>query len=246
MIYLDPADFAVSEEISAGGYEADEVELVTRLIRPTDTVIDIGANIGYFTVLFCDVAREGTVHSFEPSPKTCSFLRKNIESNGFKNAHVYEMAVGDRDGHAQIFINEYNKGDNRLYPSFGAKGVDIRVAMLDSVIPPDTKVDFIKMDTQGYEVYALRGMRRVVRDSPDLRMIVECWPKGLKKAGSSIEEFFSELENAGFSWRIIDGGELRTVSKEAFIAKFPTEKDDYANLLCWRGKKLPHSVVIST
>jgi FkbM family methyltransferase len=245
-IYLNPSDFAVSEEISAGGYESMEMSIILKLVRETDTVVDLGANIGYFTVLFCDVARAGTVYAFEPSHETFGYLKKNIESNGFHNASLHETAIGDRDGEAQLFINEYNKGDNRVYPSFGAQGVSIRMSTLDSIIPTHTKVDFIKMDIQGFEVHALKGMQRTLRENHDLYMLVECWPKGLKRAGNSALELIGEIESLGFSWCMIDDekNELRAVSKEHIVEKFPADKDDYANLLCWRGRALPDSLAI--
>lgn len=203
-IFLDPADFVVSEEISRGGYEQFESSVILKLVGPADTVIDLGANIGYYTILFCDAAKNGHVYAFEPSPKTFGYLRKSILANGFKNVTLHEMAVGDRDGEAEIFINGYNKGDNRLYQSFETKGVPIRISTLDSVIPAGTKVDLIKMDIQGFEEHALRGMQRVLRENPQIYIVAECYPKGLRRAGGSVESFFNILEDAGFSWCMID------------------------------------------
>ena len=75
-MFLDPTDFVVSNEISGGDYEAMETSVVEKSVRPTDTVIDLGANIGYFTVLFCELAHKGHVYAFEPAPQTFNFLRK--------------------------------------------------------------------------------------------------------------------------------------------------------------------------
>ncbi len=246
-MYLDPADFAVSEEISKGDYESSEVSVVTKLIKPTDTILDLGANIGYFTMLFSDLASSGNVHAFEPSPRTFGFLQKNISANGMKNVVLHETAVGEHDGEADLYINEYNRGDNRVYPSFNAKGVRIRMSKVDSIIPSNTKVDMIKIDIQGFEVHALRGMERVLRENPALYMLVECWPKGLQKAGSSVEALFSVLESEGFSWCFIDDEKqaLRRVEKEEIVKKFPADQDAYANLLCWKGKALPESIAVT-
>ena len=245
-IYLDPADFAVSEEVSSGEYEPVETAVIKKLIRPTDTIIDLGANIGCFTILFCDLVPDGHVYAFEPSPRTFDFLQKNIQSNGFKNADLQKIAVGDHDGDAQLFINEYNKGDNRVYQSFGIPGITIRMSTLDSALPSGTKVDMIKMDIQGFEVRALRGMQRVLRENHALYIIAEWWPKGLRRAGNSADEFLTLIESLGFSWCMIDDEkkELRTISREKLIERFPPEKDDYVNLLCWRGKALPDSMLL--
>ena len=243
-MFLDPTDFVVSEEISRGEYEQMETNTILKLVQPSDTIIDLGANIGYYTILFCDAARAGRVHAFEPAPQTFGFLQKNIQWNGLKNASLYQIAIGERDGEAELFINGFNKGDNRLYESFGTKGVPVRVSKLDSVIPPGTKVDLIKMDIQGFEVHALRGMQRILHENHDLYIVAECYPKGLRRTGTPVEDFFALLEDNGFSWCMMDDetGELRALSKEKFIERFPSNTDAYANLLLWRGKRLPKEI----
>ena len=92
----------------------------------------------------------------------------------------------------------------------------------------------------------VKGMRRVLEENRELYMHVEFWPKGLMRAGNSAAELLSLIEELGFSWCMIDDerNELRTVSKEYLIERFPSQKDAYANLLCWRGKGLPDSLTL--
>jgi Methyltransferase FkbM domain len=138
-------------------------------------------------------------------------------------------------------VNQYNKGDNRAYPSFGAQPLPIKMTTLDTLLKEGTNVNLIKMDIQGYEVHAMRGMKRVLRESPNLKLLVECSPKLLRKAGSSVQEFFTILEENRFSWMLFDNekGKLLPISKTEYIARFPDNKDDYGNLLCWKGER-PH------
>lgn len=245
IMYLDPSDFAVSEEISTGGYEAGEVEIVRALVRASDTVLDVGANIGYFTILCSSIAKDGRVYSFEPSQQTFSFLKRNIESNHFANAQAHQIAIGDREGEAMLYINQFNKGDNRLYDSFGATGVNVRIRTLDSVLPPGTRVDLIKMDIQGYETHALRGAQRVLSESPDVIMLIEFWPKGLARAGSSAGELLTRLRSEGFTWALIDedAPTARRILDTDLVAKYPPQHDAYGNLLCWKNRQPPASVL---
>ena len=237
--YLDPTDFSVSEEISEGDYEALEIGVAQKIIRPTDTIVDIGANIGYFTVHFCEWAPRGRIYAFEPNMPTFAILKKNVEARGFKNVNLYQAGLDAEEGSGTLYVNQYNKGDNRAYPSFGAQGVRIKMTSLDTVIPAGTAIDIIKMDIQGYEVHALRGMSRVLRESPNLKMLIECSPKLLRRAGSSAEEFFSLLEGSGLSWEMFDNVShgLLSISKQEYMDRFPAEEDDYGNLLCWKGEK---------
>lgn len=235
--YLDPTDFSVSKEISDGDYEALEIETAKNMIRRADTIVDIGANIGYFTVHFCEWAPLGHVYAFEPNAPTFAILKKNVETRRFKNVSLYQAGLDTEEGSGTLYVNQYNKGDNRAYPSFGAEGIGIKMTTLDAVIPVGKVVDLIKIDIQGYEVRALFGMKRVLSESPNLKMLVECSPKLLRRAGSSAEEFFSLLEENDMSWNMFDNAShhLVAISKQEYIDRFPAEKDDYGNLLCWKG-----------
>lgn len=177
--------------------------------------------------------------AFEPTPQTFQLLKRNVKENHLKNINLYEAGLSDKSGRGQIFINDYNKGDNRIYESFGAKGVDIQLTTLDAIINPLIPISFIKMDIQGAEVLALRGMCRVLRENSDLILISEVWPRKMERAGTSVEEFFSILKQNGFSWVVIDEERGRVVfmTEREFYTQFPsTDPDAATNLLCWKGR----------
>lgn len=185
--------------------------------------------------------------AFEPAPQTFRLLKQNVQENHFVDrVNLYEMGLSDKSGGGQIFINDYNKGDNRIYESFGAKGVGIRLTTLDEVIKPPTPISFIKMDIQGAEVLALRGMRRVLGENPNLTLISEVWPRKMERAGTSIEEFFDILTKENFSWVVIDEEkkQVTRMTEREFYKIFPSNDPDAAtNLLCWKGRNIIEEIL---
>jgi hypothetical protein len=113
---------------------------------------------------------------------------------------------------------------------------------LDDFFPPDQRIDLVKMDIQGAEGMALAGMKRVIKSNPDLMIVLEFWPSGLREAGSSPEGTLEGLQEHGFTVEQIDrrSGELRNVQSLAGLVKaLPGNR--YTNLLA-RPKILGRSV----
>ena len=245
-IKIDAGDFSVSEQLIMGKYETFEAGLLDALIRERDTVIDMGANIGYFTTMFATLAKSGRIFAFEPSPGTFSILRQNMEQ--FSHVIPHQLALGESDGVVKLYLNDYNHGDNRIFPSFGVHGIDVPIRKLDDVLPQVT-ADFVKMDIQGSEVYAMRGMRGIFSRSQSMYMLVEFWPEGLRRAGASIEEFVQIIEQEGFSFVVVDGENEKLLSMwgKELISSLPNERTENGgivsvNLLCWRDRELPDAV----
>lgn len=234
MMYLDRQDFTISEQILKGEYEPFETELFCKIIKPKYTIIDLGANIGYYTLLFSKLSYSGIVFAFEPSPRSYRILMKNIAANGFKKVvHPFQHAIGDHRGKVNLFINEYNRGDNRISRSFGVEGIEASIDTLDNIIPSTQRIDLIKMDIQGAEVLALRGMQRIISDwHPTI--VSEFDPHFLKRAGTSAKEFFDILSSEGYLFDMIDekNRSVTPISPSELLAKFPDISEGAANLVC--------------
>ena len=234
-LYLDRTDEAIVREFMSGEYEPLGTELMQRLIRPGMAVLDIGANIGYYTLLYArQVGPKGAVYAFEPTPDTFSMLRKNIQSNGFSDTvRLIEAAVSDHSGTAEIFINQYNKGDNRLYGSGSMRRVPVETKRLDDIFSAREHVDFIKMDIQGAEGLALRGMRDIIaRDHPVI--VMEFWPRLYTKLDSSAREILETLSAAGYSFEDIDdeANDVRPATVPELLARYPDDAEGGTNILC--------------
>jgi len=177
---------------------ADRVErqLLRSILSPGAVVVDAGANIGiYSRFLSHCVGLSGVVHSFEPSPE--NFKRLQSATRKLANVRLCQAAVGECSGKARLYLSDKLNVDHRTYMIEGDSRytVPINIIALDDYFKPGQPVDLIKMDIQGYELHALRGANRVLADNPDLKLLVELWPYGLRQAGATWIEFIETLKS---------------------------------------------------
>ncbi len=194
-------------------WERDEVELFKKVVKEGSVVVDLGAHIGYYTLLAARlVGRAGRVFALEPEPDNYALLVKNVEVNGYDNVVAVRKAVASRSGVGRLFLTERGPGRAKLSQSLvdlglGRASITVETVTLDEFLQGnDTGIDFIKMDIEGGETAALLGMDRVIRENEDLKMIVELLPMGITKAGSSVAEFLRKLTEYGFGLNVIGKG----------------------------------------
>jgi len=172
-------------------YEPFETEIVRQVVKKGDTAIDIGAMIGCYTLVFAKLVGDtGRVFAFEPEIENYKILKKNININGYKNTKLAYMAVSDKDGEMKLYIHDSNLGMHTLgKPTYWKpKGVvNVKTVRLDTCLSKSCRVDFIKMDIQGAEGLALKGMERTLRDNKDIKMIIEYSQPELEGLGKPTE-----------------------------------------------------------
>jgi len=198
--------------VAYGSHDPEEHDLITALVRPGMTVLDIGANIGIYTVACAKlVGPEGRVYGFEPEPDTYELLSANLESNDVGNTVAVAAALSDWEGDATLYRDRWNAGghtlvENNITTQEGGS-VQIEIRTLDGYFGgQDVVADFIKMDAQGFEGHVVRGGREFLqRGTPTLLM--EFWPEGLNNAGSDPERLLSELSTLGYRLVLPDGVE---------------------------------------
>jgi len=245
-IYLDPEDMGVSARlITLGGREPVETDLFRSLITKGSVVVDIGANVGYYTLLASDLVGDcGTVVAFEPTPANVALLHKSIEANGYKNVTVVAMAVSNRSGTAKLLLGR-NSECNRITPA-DEDGASIRVetVTLDEYFAPfGMRVDLIKIDAEGAEMAILEGARELLARNPDLIILTEYNPKLMRAFGTLPSKYLHELISYGFELVSVDEGNhhREPLSGDA-IDRFTEHLLDqppgssYVNLLCLRGR----------
>ncbi|OPZ74783.1 MAG: 31-O-demethyl-FK506 methyltransferase FkbM [Actinobacteria bacterium ADurb.Bin444] len=225
--------------LAAGTYEAFEVELFESLIRPGDVVVDLGANIGQHTLCFARaVGPEGQVFAFEPDPENHALLQRNAAANGYSNIVAEQKAVSDSTGTLRLFQSKTNRGDHRIYDSDdGRPSVEVPVIRLDDYFSNHHRpISFVKMDIQGAEYAALQGMHDVLQRNPDMRLFIEYWPWGLKRAGVEAQDLLSLLLDHGFGLQEVDGrkGTIQAVSPSELLEAYSPDNPSYTNLLCVR------------
>jgi FkbM family methyltransferase len=146
-----------------GDYGVNETAVIQRLVKSHDVVFDIGAHVGYFTLLASRIAAMGKVFSFEPLPANLAYLRRHVRANGLSNVTVFAAAVGRRSGRQSFDLAAGGTGRGRLAAA-GAAPLEVQVVSLDELMDGGRvqAPDFIKMDVEGAEGDALRGAARML------------------------------------------------------------------------------------
>ena len=177
-IEVDPLDMIGKHIIANGVYEPDTVAFIREALRPGMTFVDVGANVGQYSLIASErVGPTGRVHAFEPHPTMFEVLRRNLDRNGCTNVVVQSAAVGAADGVAVLAIGRTsNYGATSLATgSFGGKDVLVPMVSLDSYCAQCAieRIDVMKIDIEGAELPALEGARAMLRASKDLVIVIE-------------------------------------------------------------------------
>ena len=183
-------------------YEVAETGILKRELKPGQTFVDIGAHIGYYTLLASSlVGRMGVVFAFEASPENYSILQRNIESAGCTNVFPENEAVSIKTGVENLYLNPKNTGDNRLFdPGQPWPEIRIKTTCLDDYFAfYSGNIDFIKCDAQGHELSILYGAIKTLGRFPRLKMLMEYFPLGIKQNGDKPGMLISKLKDLGFT-----------------------------------------------
>ena len=206
-IIFDEDDPVMAGAISFGKYEPETVAIFRSCLKEGMAVIDIGANLGYFTVIAASrVGPLGKVFAYEPDPRNFSLLERNIAANGFRNVTAILMALSDCTGTRELFF-----GDNQTSLSFSDKrGAGRSESVVTNTLDNSLrdlgypKIDIIKMDIEGAEPLALEGMRKTIARNPALVIIFEFHPNAIRRLGYSPLKFLETFKELGFSMSVID------------------------------------------
>jgi FkbM family methyltransferase len=234
---LPSGDFGVTLEAeSTGEYEPVTTELLESLLQTGMTFVDIGAHVGLFTVPSAKwVGETGRVVAFEPHPDNYAMLLENISNNAAAgNVEAKQSAVSDTSESVRLHMSTFNTGDHQLFHTGRRNTIEVQCTTLDDYFETGTKVDVIKMDVQGAEAAAFRGMRRVLEENHAIQVVWELSPEQLKDAGSSAEEVLHWLEDLAFTFTLVDDttGEIEQKTVEGVLKACPN--DSYVNILCGR------------
>jgi FkbM family methyltransferase len=190
-----------------------------RLVRPGMTAVDVGANLGLYSMLLSRlVGPSGRVISFEPDPDLFALLRENCAANAASNVEARGLALGGAAGRLSLNRLTFNSGDNHLGAASGEtfrRPVEVEVAALDRLMP-GLEADFIKIDVQGWELNVLRGMEELLRRREKVGLFLEVCPKWLRRAGDSAEELYAFTRALGL--RVYSTGDFRELSEASFMA----------------------------
>ena len=221
-----------------GVYEPFETQLIRSMLKKGDTVIDIGANIGYYTLLMAEtVGSEGCVYAFEPEPNNYGLLTKNIKANNYSNIIPVQKALSDKDGSIKVYCDERNfSGATFAKENLAIKSnnfTEVLTTSLDKCFV-DSKIRLIKIDTQGAEGLIMAGAQSLLKNK-NLIIFTEFWPYGLRNMGTDPKELLRTLREYGYTIKLIDekNKTLRDINNEEIFAICASEKEGkhHINLL---------------
>jgi FkbM family methyltransferase len=189
-------DSMASGLVFGKGYEVGTTKLFFKLVKSGMNVVDIGAHIGYYTVLASRLVGEnGKVWAFEPEPRNFSELQKNVCLNNDNNVVYFKSAVGDTFKTSSLFYSTKWSGECSLVDikQRPKDSISVEVVSLDEALK-DRKIDVIKMDVDGGEIMVLDGARKLIEQSPNLVMFAECWKYGLEGANHTLGDYWNKLK----------------------------------------------------
>lgn len=208
----DRWNFAVFEEIrKTGAYELGSTNLILKNLRKGDTFVDAGANLGYFTVIAAiSAGSEGRVYAFEPYPPARERLVRNLALNSLSNVVVSGKAVSDESGSSSLYVSKADISlNNTIGPLCpGAECIQIQKTRIDDELPPDTHVSIAKIDVEGDELNALKGMISTIERSPSMKLLVEFSRSAAERRGSSPQELFIFLKRWFQVYQIVEGDDV--------------------------------------
>jgi len=179
--------------------EPVETKLFNDIIKNGEVLVDVGANIGYFTLLMAKLSgSSGKIFSFEPENKNFEILEKNVKINNYQNVVLEKKGVSDRNGVNKFFLSSKNTGMHSLQKiRDDSKEVKIDVIKLDDyffTLDLVEKISLIKIDVEGAEFQVLNGMKTILKNK-NLKLLIEFIPDHLKKHGTNPSDVLKILED---------------------------------------------------
>lgn len=217
----DPLWFRL--ELLTSRHEVETVAQMRQIAREGMIVLDVGAHVGYYARLCAELVGEGGhVYAFEPHPRTFGVLSGNIR--GYRNITAVQVAVAETEGTAELYdylmmsasgslhydetMRDLQKSQlgaadiaPRIANDFPVETFSVRTVPIDDYLASQgvSAVHLVKMDIEGAEIGALRGMKRTIAQSPDLRLVIEYNPQALRSFDFVPEDAFAEVLGMGFS-----------------------------------------------
>ena len=207
LIGVPSGDWRLAAYLSLGGHFEYGTEILYRkVIRSDMVVVDIGANVGIYTLHALKAGAE--VYAFEPTPETFNILRHNVALNGFEyspKVHLYNSAVSDREEMTEFAVVSNSCGHNSMF----RENKDDKIIRVPTVRLDDTldgiKIDCFKVDVEGAEMLVLNGMESLLKNNASVVGFVEFAPGNLRRSGIEPRDLYDRLNQMGFrDIRLID------------------------------------------
>lgn len=202
---LNPTEHIQQQLFWYGHYEKELGELLKKVVRPGDVFLDLGANIGYFSLLVAINSPSANIISFEPVKDLFQNMNDNISLNNIKNISTINAAAGEINEEKDLFISTPdNSGMSSFHQpeNYSGKKESVKVVSIDEWFKTSalSKIDIIKLDIEGSELAALKGMKEVLQKQKPI-LIVEVNPETLLMFNlkpSDLYDYLNQLNFEGF------------------------------------------------
>jgi FkbM family methyltransferase len=221
LMYLDTREHGVTPHLAMDGFWESWVTLaISRKVYPGFWCVDVGAHLGYYSLLMADLAGEkGRVMALEPNPRSFGLLRKTVSINGFGGRiECVQAAAYSKKGKANLVVIDGNNpsGSLKTKPTEEAETFRVDTIRLDALLEDWPRVDFIKIDAEGVEPEIFRGLKKTIAKFPDLIIALEFSAHHYKNPTA----FLDEIEKAGFRPKMIaPNGDPVELERPALLSK---------------------------
>ena len=215
LMRVDPTDYLQALIYYFGTFESHCMFQLKKLVKEGDVVVDIGANIGFYSIVLSDLVGEaGKVISFEPESRNYRKLLENLELNNISNVYAHRLGLGEREETKRIHrppggnLGSYTISDNKLGIDLSVRQ-EIEVTTLDRVAQKLglDRLDFVKMDIEGYEAKAIEGMTHCLKKfRPILQLEINS--VALRKFGTEPTHLVSRLRDLNYRGYIVSGRKM--------------------------------------
>ena len=184
-------------------HEPISTKLVSKSLKKGMVCLDIGANIGYYVQLESSlIGKTGKIIAIEPSPENFEYLQRNIKRQGNENISAYNFAAGDTEGHLNFLIYENASNSGMIIPD-GEKSkwpgeiIKVPVRIIDNFIDELEigKIDFLRMDVEGYEFHIFEGLKKTLEQS---KPIIQIEVHRSIMGNDTTKKWFEMLKNMGY------------------------------------------------
>ncbi|MBK8335737.1 MAG: FkbM family methyltransferase [Sterolibacteriaceae bacterium] len=200
--------------LNGGRYEEEYFSVLLSFRKPGMSFLDVGANLGVYSLRLAAFLGNGSINAFEPIPRIRNLFSRSVILNGYgRIISIHSHAVSDHDGEAILSIPRDHAGGATLGgPGQQSKDETVTLRKLDDFFPADFVCDMLKLDVEGHELHALRGMKRIMARSPHCIVMFE-----KLASDSGIEaDVFEYAESLGWTLYVINGVSLTAVDLDGF------------------------------
>ncbi|MFD6477227.1 FkbM family methyltransferase [Streptomyces anulatus] len=238
VLQIEGGDTIIRPELAeTRRWEADEDAAIRETVTAGTTVLDIGAHIGYFSLLMSQLVQShGRVIAVEADAWNHQMLVQNLVRNNASNVIPVFAAAGYRPGIAHLRRDkDGNTGDHRVLDEPSELGHPVPVIALDDILDDVPEIDFIKVDLQGGDHLAIQGMQRTLRRCRPT-LLVEFWPPGIRERGADPVEVLRIYSGLGFTRDIVDDLDIDpALPDEEFVRAAEETEREFLNLFLTPG-----------